>query len=178
LGLFLQNGAESGKTNDDKRPGFVLQYKQKEQKRRNGMKRKALLAACLLLGACLSGCTAAKDAKPAAAIAFVNEAEEADLWIVPDTPENRKTTVWGTATASGLGLNETAAVSLDALGGPGTYLIRMIGRRGMYYEVNGVVLEDGYTVRLRTGPGLEVTVEVTDADGETVATYEGFAARL
>ncbi len=142
------------------------------------MRKRVLLAACLLLGAAVSGCAPRPEMKPEATIVFVNEAEEADVWFVPDTEQNRRTTVWGTATVAKLGANETCEVLLDALGGAGTYLIRMIGTNGMYYAVDGVALADGYTVRLRLMEDLSVVAEVTDAAGASVGTYTGFAARL
>ena len=39
-------------------------------------------------------------------ITIVNEAVKADFWILPDTEANRKTSLWGTASADGLTLAE------------------------------------------------------------------------
>jgi len=144
----------------------------------NQLKRKWMCMACILIGAGLSACTAMPELKPEAAITFVQEAEEADVWIIPDTEQNRKTTVWGTATIAKWNANEPRTVSLDAIGGEGTYLIRMIGTDGMFYAADGIALKNGYTVRLRVEDDLSVTVEVTDENGAPIGTYSGFAAHL
>ena len=150
------------------------------------MKKLVPFAACLLLGAVLFGCgkkpAAPEQPKPATAdgptVTIRNDLAEADVWLIPDTEANRKTTLWGTATAGKLALNATQDVALDALGGPGAYLLRAIGTDHMYYEANGLALAAGSTVRLCPGEGPgSVRVEVTDAAGKTEA-IDGFAGRL
>ena len=118
-----------------------------------------------------------------AAITFVNNAEEeADIWLLPDTEANRKTSLWGTATIKDLETEGERQVSLDALGGPGTYLFRAIDDDDDYYEAGGIALEDGYTVLLRVvredGYYRGTVLEVTDGGGAPVETFDVFHAAL
>ena len=147
------------------------------------------IALCVLIGSLLFGC--GKTEQPAvteaptpvpdsgAAIVFVNGLQQADVWILPETEKNLKTTVWGTATIAKLDTDGEQRLSLDALGGPGVYILRMIDTHGMYYAVDGIALEDGYTVRISRGEEPpSALVEVTDSGGAAVASYTAFAARL
>ena len=112
-------------------------------------------------------------------VILVNELTEADFWILPRTEENLKTTTWGKATAADLGENASVRLSLAALGGPGTYIFRAITPKGMYFSADGVELKDGYVLTLKkNGEIAEWVLEVADADGEPVGTYEVFGARL
>ena len=153
------------------------------------MKKLLILVLCLALGAPLAGCgrtegpaqeePAAPSPAPAGeTLTFLHGAATADVWFLPDTEANRKTTLWGTASLSKLPPDTPQTVSLDALGGPGTYLLRAIDEKGVYYSVNGVALSAGCTVRLLRGEGFnQVSAEVTNADG-TKEHYDGFAGRL
>ena len=74
--------------------------------------KKALI--CFLSMLLLCGCKAnrtppAIDTPPASdkAVTFINGVTDADVWILPDTDANRKTSVWGTATASGVKTDES-----------------------------------------------------------------------
>ena len=147
-----------------------------------------LITLCVLIGSMLFGCKtkeqpAAETPTPApgsgASITFVNGVEEADVWILPETEANLKTTLWGTATIAKLATDASCEVSLDALGGPGVYILRLIDTRGMYYAVNGVPLAPGDIVQIRSGEvPMSALVEVTGADGALRETFEVFAARL
>ncbi len=149
------------------------------------------ISLCILLAVLLSCC----KTKPAvntdtdkpeptqdsgAIITFTSETETADIWIIPDTEENRKTSLWGTATIAKLETSKESQVSLDALGGPGTYLLRMIDTEHFYYEANGITLEDGSSMRLikEANAPLAFSLEVTGADGASTESYEVFTARL
>ena len=84
------------------------------------------IAICALIGSLLFGC--GKTEQPAvteaptpvpdsgAAIVFVNGLQQADVWILPETEKNLKTTVWGTATIAKLGTDGEQRLSLDARG--------------------------------------------------------------
>ena len=112
-------------------------------------------------------------------ITVVNELKESDFWILPDTEANRKTSLWGKAAIAGLGLNETCRLSLTALGGPGDYHLRAITPDGMYFSASGVTLEDGYVLTLKNGGFVGAyLLEVADADGVLVETYQVFGAAL
>ena len=113
-------------------------------------------------------------------VTFRNEVEKTDVWILPDTEENRKLSVWGTATIGGLEKDKSAEVSLFALGGPGQYLVHMITPDEMYFGVAGIKLDAGYTMRfyLADEEYHVWMLEVKDADGNAVDDLEVFGARL
>ena len=139
--------------------------------------KKALI--CLMSMLLLCGCKANHTA-PAndKAVTFVNGVTDADVWLLPDTEANRKTTVWGTATASGVKTDESRQTPLCEAGDGGLYLIRMIDADHIYYSANGVALESGWTVRIAGADLRSVTAEVTDETGALQRTYEVFAASL
>ena len=139
--------------------------------------KKALI--CLMSMLLLCGCKANHTA-PAndKAVTFVNGVTDADVWLLPDTEANRKTTVWGTATLSGVKTDESRQTPLCEAGDGGLYLIRMIDADHIYYSANGVALESGWTVRIAGADLRSVTAEVTDETGALQRTYEVFAASL
>ena len=148
------------------------------------MKRLILTVACLLLAALLCACGPEEPAVPDPAeepdLAFVNGLDTAaDVWLLPQTEENLRTTVWGAATLPELDAGGEGQLSLTALGGPGVYILRVIDKDGMYYAADGVELETGCVLRLceSEDPGA-ATLEVTDVTGAQVAVYSVFAARL
>ena len=108
---------------------------------------------------------------PVETVSFINEVEETDVWILPDTEENRKLP-YSSPTIDDLALNGTSDVSLEA---DGDYVIHMFSSDGMYYGVEGVALRAGDTVRfVRQGFGF--ALEVTDGEGDPVSSYEVFGA--
>ena len=113
-------------------------------------------------------------------VTFRNEVEKTDVWILPDTEENRKLSVWGTATIGGLEKDKSAEVSLFALGGPRQYLVHMITPDEMYFGVSDIKLDAGYTMRfyLADEEYHVWMLEVKDADGNAVDDLEVFGARL
>lgn len=113
-----------------------------------------------------------------AAICFLHGIRTADIWILPATKENRETTLWGTPTIGKLAPHEERRLSLKDLGGSGMYLIRAIDEKGMYYAVDDVSLEAGYTLRLEETRPLSAVLVVMDADGASVAADRGFVGRL
>ena len=142
------------------------------------MKRIVCFALCTLF-MCLFGCTKTPEPSvPRITVTVENEATEADIWIIPDTEANRKTTVWGTTTVGKLAKNSavTAQATQDEAG---QYLFRMIDVDGYYYAASGIALSDGYTLRLKVLEGvMQYALEVSDASGEILETYEVFCARL
>lgn len=145
--------------------------------------KKALIWVMTMLLLC--GCKAnrtppATDTPPASdqTVTFINGVKDADVWILPETEANRKTTVWGTATASDVKTDESRQAPLCDAGESGLYLIRMIDTDHMFYSANGVALESGWTVRVAGEDLRSVTAEVTDENGVLQGTYEVFAARL
>ena len=150
------------------------------------MKPAFILLSALLLGACacllvLSGCKkeeAETDQTPKPAdsgeIRFVNELTETDLWILPDTEENRQLPS-GTPTVNDLAREGEVALSLEALGGPGLYAVHMFDADGMYFGAAEVPLEAGYTLRFRR-QDYGWVLDITDRDGKPVDTLDVFGA--
>ncbi|MBQ1319978.1 MAG: hypothetical protein IIY53_07090 [Solobacterium sp.] len=150
------------------------------------MKTIKLLAVCML-ALFAAGCTRAEEPAPeapaAGTVIFVNEVTDTDVWILADTEENRKTTVWGTPAVRGLKVNTETEAQLCEPAENGLYLIRMISAGKMYFSADDVVLEDGWTIRFRVGKyyndhPVSWVLEVTDTEGNPMETYEVFGAAL
>lgn len=111
---------------------------------------------------------------------FINEAEETDVWILPDTPENRKLSLWGTPTIADIKKDETRKVSLTVPDGTDQFLVHMITPDHMYFGVGGLPLDTDSTLRFykETDPYLVWYMEVLDADGISIGTFEVFGAAL
>ena len=147
------------------------------------MKKLLFIAVCVIVGLLLAACrkTPAKPENPAPAdgvgVTLRNEAKEADFWIIPDTEANRKTTLWGTATAAKL---ETGGEREITLGAPaGQFLLRVIDTDSWYHAASGVAIREGDALLLMPDPDNDraLILEVTSADG-AAQTYEVFSARL
>lgn len=111
-------------------------------------------------------------------VTFINGAAQADVWILPDTQGNRKTTLWGAATLPGVKTGEGVPAAPGAPGDGGRYLLRMIDVDGFYYSADGLALAPGCTVRLKETELMTYCVEVRDAAGAVIGDYSVFAARL
>lgn len=111
-------------------------------------------------------------------ITFTNGVTEADVWILPETKENLKTTLWGKATLSKVKTNESRRAPLCEAGDEGKYILRMIDSDGFYYSANGLTLEAGCKLTVKEDATNLFTAEVTDENGVTKGTYEMFSARL
>lgn len=108
----------------------------------------------------------------------INGVTEADLWILPQTEENLKTTLWGTATLAKVGTGESRPALLPEPGDGGRYLFRMIDTEGFFYSANGVTLEAGWTLEIKGDDAPSVTLEIRDGVGTVRYTYEVCTARL
>lgn len=146
------------------------------------MKKVVLISICALVLLALCSCTAKEQnnmqIKTNKAVTFVNSVQEADIWILPKTEENLKTTMWSTATAKSVKTGESRKTPLCEAGDEGQYIFRMIDTDEMYYSANGIKLEAGWTAEVKGDDLYSITLEVKNADGEVDATYEVFAARL
>ena len=142
----------------------------------------AIIAAACILALLLCSCRTKEQSEPeppvTQTVTFHNGVKDADVWILPDTEANRKTTVWGTATAAKVKTGEDRETPLCAPGDGGLYLFRMIDTDGFYYSASGIELKAGWTMRL-TGEDLHaITLAVTDENGALQQSCEVFAARL
>lgn len=105
-------------------------------------------------------------------VTFLNAVETADVWILPQTEENVKSSLWGTATIGKLGAGEQREVGIDETDGAETYIIRIIDDDHAYYAVKDVRLGDGYSIRFQTSDTkYDAVIEIVDAD-ENVLTAE------
>lgn len=112
-------------------------------------------------------------------ISVTNETVDADIWIVPDTDENRKTSVWGTATVSKDNAPVGKTVITEISASTEKYLIRMIDKDEMYYSADGIKIGQGQLLIIRCGEeDMTAIIEVHDKDGKLTAEYEMFMARL
>ncbi len=151
------------------------------------MKKTICAVLCLLIPLLLCCCRETGQSEPTEqetgmtrTVVFISGIEDADVWILPQTEANMKTTVWGTAAVSDAKAGESVKAQIPEPGDDGQYIFRMIDAEQFYYSANGIVLEDGWTVSVKMEEGdLEsVILEVTDDAGVLRATYSVFAARL
>lgn len=161
----------------------------RDLRRKNGIKKAALAALCLILLPTVCGCNSKETegmditggetvAAEEKTVTFINGAADADVWILPETEANLKTTVWGAATVPQVKAGESIVAPLCEPGDGGLYIFRMIDTDGFYYAADGIELGDGWTLRI-SGSGLDaVRIEVTDENGGLRYTGEVFAARL
>lgn len=108
-----------------------------------------------------------------------NQIGAADIWVLPNTEENRKTTVWGKAMVSRHIAPDDEGTAVTISAGAEEYLFRMIDTDEMYYEADGIVLADHQSLVIRDGEeDMTAVVEVYSAEGTLVAEYDVFMARL
>ena len=106
------------------------------------------------------------------------EAHDADIWIIQDNQENRKASTWGTASAGKLDTGNASGISVEE-SPDGRYLIRMIDAAGLYYEANGISLENGETLVIKDGSEeMTAVAEVLYDEGNIAGTYDMFVASL
>ena len=148
------------------------------------MKKTLIAAICFMTLLLLCGCNPKEqdDMKikvnsTGKTVNFVNGVTEADVWILPDTEANRKTSLWGTATVSKIPTGETRQAPLCEPGDEGLYMLRMIDADSYYYSVNGITLQADWTIEIREDDH-QYFVEVSDENGKLQSTLEVFAARL
>ena len=116
---------------------------------------------------------------PSVNISFQNEVEQADVWILPQTEENLKTSLWGTPSAGALGVGETAELCLTNPEYAEAWLVRIIDSDKAYYSARDLKLEDGYTVVFQSeGSKFEAVIEVRDPSGTVVFSAEAFTGVL
>ena len=110
---------------------------------------------CLFLALTLFACQKQEEAKPEDTetsttgemmkIRFVNEVEDTDLWILPQTEKNLKTSLWGTATVAMLKKEDAIEVAIEKTSDH-LYILRLIDQRGALYSANDFELHDGDTI--------------------------------
>ena len=111
-------------------------------------------------------------------ITFINGATEADVWIMPETEENLKTSLWGTPLIPKIKTGENRQAPLCEPGDDSHYIVRLIDTDGFYYSAKGITLEDGWALKITGEKTDSVVIEVTDEDVCLKGTYNVFCARL
>ena len=105
-------------------------------------------------------------------VTFLNNVEEADIWILPQTEDNLKTSLWGTPTFSKMiiGDQKTCTVSDE---GTGRYIVRIIDCDQAFYAASDVVLNDGYMIRFETDETkYDASITVLNKNGAIVSSNE------
>ena len=111
-------------------------------------------------------------------VTFINDVEKADIWILPQTKENLKTSLWGTATISKLKPGEKKTISINDFE-EGRYIVRIIDDDKAFYSANDIVLKENYTIRFKTDETkYEAELVTLDQNGEAVSKTEAFQGVL
>ena len=134
----------------------------------------------------LVGCGKPKDGEAQTAavteeitVGFVNEVAEADVWVLPQTPENLKTTRGGAATVSGLAAGERQDLRLSRTEQDQVWMVRILDRDHGYYAARDLALEEGYCLEFRSdGDRLQAVLRVLDRDGKEISSQEAFVGTL
>ena len=122
--------------------------------------------------------TTTQETTAAQSVTVINGVKDADIWLLPHTQQNLKTTVWGKATAPQVKTGEKRQVPLCEPGENGQYLLRMIDSDHFYYSANGITLKAGDTLQLEDDEAGGVSATLTDPSGAVTATCKVFRARL
>ena len=116
---------------------------------------------------------------PSISVTFQNEVEEADVWVLPQTEENRKSSLWGTPSAEKLGPGESVELSLTQAQNAEAWLIRIIDDEKAFYSAQDLKLEDGFALIFKSeGSKFDAVIEVQDQNGTVVYTAEAFTGVL
>ena len=105
-------------------------------------------------------------------VTFVNGVEDADIWILPQTEENLKTSLWGTPTLKNSVKGSTGTCRIE--GGAEKYIVRIIDTDQAYYAANDFALHEGVTVKFSTDTDkYDSTLTVLDEIGNVIMTKDG-----
>ena len=112
-------------------------------------------------------------------VSFVNEVVPGGVWILENTQENRKASVWGTASIEKAKLEEEYSVTTRE-DESGSYLLRMIDTDQIYYSADDIPLKDGYSMVLYKSDDEfeDIMLAVYDETGEEILNCRVFNAAL
>ncbi len=143
-----------------------------------------LILGVMLMG-WLFGCGKPDDAGsqngslPEITVHVDNQAEEADIWILPQTPETLKTTLWGTATVRKLAAGDRQDVRLTQTPGADAWLVRIIDKDHRYYAAQDLTLEEGYTLLFtEEESNSNAQLQVLDRNGTVLTAQNVFVGAL
>ena len=106
-------------------------------------------------------------------ITFIGDDKNADVWILPQTDEILKTSLWGTATVADCPADAEQKLALDPSGDSGIYVIRIIAGDGGLYSANDIHLEEGYSIRFSRGKTADDSyLKIIDETGAATDTRE------
>ncbi len=115
---------------------------------------------------------------PVLNVSFRNEVEQAQIWLLPQTEANLKTSLWGTPSAR-LGVGESAELRLTEDETAETWMVRIIDEDHALYSAQDLKLEDGDTVVFRCeGDKFDAVIEVLDPNGAVIFSAEAFTGVL
>ena len=110
--------------------------------------------------------------KPSISVTFLNNVEEADIWILPQTEDNPNSSLWGTPTVSKMRVGEQKAVTVSDEG-TSRYIVRIIDCDQAIYAASDVVLDDGYTIRFEMEETkYDASITVLDQNGNAAFVKE------
>ena len=112
-------------------------------------------------------------------VSIVDDVAPSSVWIIRDTPENRKTSVWGTAMVKPSELGKEYSFDIP-LSDDEKYLFHMIDEDGIYYSADIPKLLDGWKVRIYADENSsdEVILQIYDASGALISECSVFSAAL
>ncbi len=112
---------------------------------------------------------------PYVSVLFSNDVEKADIWIMLQTEESLKSSLWGTPTIEGLDKGEAETVSVGTGFMGGKYIIRIIDDEHALYAANDIFIEDGYSLSFKSEESkFDTVIEVYDRDGNLTNSAEVF----
>ena len=112
-------------------------------------------------------------------VSVTNNLPDADIWILPDREENRKTTVWGTPTLENVVSGTATMAEVETEYENDLFIFRIIDKNGMFYSCDEVDLSEAASVLLKEGEEPMTTVlELYDGNGELISEHEVFVGRL
>lgn len=112
-------------------------------------------------------------------VTLVNNVKTADIWILPQTDKNLKSSLWGTATVKNLKANEQRNITLSKTDEQEKYIIRVIDDEHAYYSAKDISLGDGYEIHFKTdGSKFDAVIEIINEKGDVLSTQAAFVGVL
>ncbi len=111
-------------------------------------------------------------------IKYENAVAAGDVWILDNTQENLKTSLWGTATLQKAKKDTEYSLTIPA-NANNSYLFRMIDEDEIYYESGEITLKEGYSISIfYEGEYRDVRMVIYDENGAIVEDSILFNAAL
>jgi len=112
-------------------------------------------------------------------VTLENRVEEADFWLLPQTEENLKTSLWGTATVGSLAVGDSAEVVLTKPDDAETWIIRIIDKDHILYTADDLKLKDGDRIVFRREDAdFDGVIEILDENGTVLDSKTASAGAL